>query len=150
MKRHLDWRTIFVGPNCFSALLNLSVRDADIHARRTLLSGLHRTAPNPQWTPTVPGGAVLAGGCWRPVPMIKLIGTSDRFFYWDRFAEGLFHGTDVISAAGAAGSLADLFSINNCPATNIIAANAIANIAVAHWWTSFILRPVTKIPPIQR
>jgi hypothetical protein len=31
---------------------------------------------------------------------------------------------DAISAAGAAGSLADLFSINNCPATSITAANA--------------------------
>ena len=40
-------------------------------------------------------------------------------------------GTDAVRAAGAAGSTADLFSINNCPATNITAANAIANIAVA-------------------
>jgi hypothetical protein len=36
-------------------------------------------------------------------------------------------------------SLADLFSIYNCPATNITAANAIANIALANCETSFIL-----------
>jgi hypothetical protein len=36
-------------------------------------------------------------------------------------------------------SLADLFSIYNCPATNITAANAIANIALANCGTSFIL-----------
>jgi hypothetical protein len=53
--------------------------------------------------------------------------------------EGFSHGTDAISAAGMAGSLADLFSIYNCPATNITAANAIANIALANWGTSFIL-----------
>ena len=56
-----------------------------------------------------------------------------RVFYRDSFAEGLSHGTDAISAAGADGSLADLFSLNNCPATNITPANAIANIAVANW-----------------
>jgi hypothetical protein len=50
-------------------------------------------------------------------------------------------GTDAISAVGADGSLADLFLINNCPATNITAANTIANIAVASWWTSFICVP---------
>jgi hypothetical protein len=72
-----------------------------------------------------------------------------RVFYRDSFAEGLSHGTDAISAAGAAGSLADLFSINNCPATSITPANAVANNAVASWWTSFILRSVTKIPPIR-
>ena len=36
-------------------------------------------------------------------------------------------------------SLAELFSIYNCPATNITAANAIANIALANCETSFIL-----------
>jgi hypothetical protein len=40
-------------------------------------------------------------------------------------------------------SLAD-FSIYNCPATNITAANAIANIAPANWGTSFILCPLSK------
>jgi hypothetical protein len=74
---------------------------------------------------------------------------SGGFFYRDRFAEGLSPGTDAISAAGAAGSRADLFSINNWQATSITAANAIANIAVANWWTSFILSSVTKIPPIR-
>ena len=62
-------------------------------------------------------------------------------FYRGRFAKGLSPGTDAVSAVGAAGSLADLCSINNCPATNITAANAIANIAVASWWTSFICAP---------
>src|ERR1700686_1843459 len=57
-------------------------------------------------------------------------------FYGGRFAERLSHGTDAISAAGTTAlSLAD-FSIYNCPATNIAAANAIANIAPANWGTS--------------
>jgi hypothetical protein len=60
------------------------------------------------------------------------------FFQRDRLAEGS-HGTDAISAAGAAGNLADLFSIYNCPATNITPANVIANIALAKCGTSFIL-----------
>jgi hypothetical protein len=45
---------------------------------------------------------------------------------------GFLLSPDAIGAAGAEGSPADLFSINNCPATNITAANAIANIAVAN------------------
>ena len=60
-------------------------------------------------------------------------------FYRGGFAKGASSGTDAVSAAGAAGSLADLFSINNCSATSITAANTIANIAVANWGTSFIL-----------
>jgi hypothetical protein len=59
-------------------------------------------------------------------------------------------GTDAISAVGADGSLADLFSINNWPATNITAANAIANIAVANWGTSFILRLLPKYQRLER
>jgi hypothetical protein len=55
-----------------------------------------------------------------------------------RYARGS-HGTDAVSAAGTAVSLADLFSIYNCPVTNITAANAIANIALANCGTSFIL-----------
>jgi hypothetical protein len=49
------------------------------------------------------------------------------------------HGTDAVSAVGAAVSLVDLFSIYNCPATNITAVNAIANIALANCGTSSIL-----------
>jgi hypothetical protein len=70
-------------------------------------------------------------------------------FYGDRFAEGLSHGTETIGAVGTAGSLADLFSINNCPATSITAANAIANIAVASWWNSFICARLPKLPMIE-
>jgi hypothetical protein len=33
----------------------------------------------------------------------------------------------------------DLLWIYNCPAANITAANAIVNIALANWLTSFIL-----------
>jgi hypothetical protein len=36
------------------------------------------------------------------------------------------------------GSLAELFSMYNCPATNITAANTIANIALTNSGTSFI------------
>jgi hypothetical protein len=36
-------------------------------------------------------------------------------------------------------SRSGLLWIYNCPATNITAANAIANIALANWLTSFIL-----------
>jgi len=72
-------------------------------------------------------------------------------FYCGSFAEDLPHGTDAISAAGAAGSLADLFSINNCPATNITAAaNAIANIAVANSWISFMVRPLPEYQSPER
>jgi hypothetical protein len=49
-------------------------------------------------------------------------------------------GTDAISAAVTAGGLADLFSIYNCPATNITAANAIANIALTNSGASFIFQ----------
>jgi hypothetical protein len=36
------------------------------------------------------------------------------------------------------GSLIDLFSIYKCPTTNIKAANAVVNRALANWWTWII------------
>jgi hypothetical protein len=82
----------------------------------------------------------LIGGCIGRGELKDEGGLRGRVIYCGSFAEDLPHGTDAISAAGAAGSLADLFSINNCPATNITAANAIAKIAVANWLTSFMVR----------
>ena len=46
-------------------------------------------------------------------------------FYGGRFAERLSHGTDAISAAGTAGSLADLFSIYNCDTTAAVEDSAL-------------------------
>jgi hypothetical protein len=67
-----------------------------------------------------------------------------RVFYRDSFAEGLSHGTDAISAAGADGSLADLFSINNCPATKHHARECYRQHCGGQLGASFILRPLPK------
>jgi hypothetical protein len=48
-------------------------------------------------------------------------------------------GTDAISAAGAVAKLGGLCVMYHCPATNIRAPNAIANIALANWERSVIL-----------
>jgi hypothetical protein len=42
------------------------------------------------------------------------------------------------------GILVDLFSIYKCPTTNIKAANAVVNRALANWWTWIILPHRTK------
>ena len=58
-------------------------------------------------------------------------------------------GIEAICTAGAVGILSDLLSLlsmYNCPASNITAANAITNIALASCVTSLIL--LHQISPI--
>ena len=50
----------------------------------------------------------------------------------------------VLNGAGTSGLFVDRYSMNNCPATSITAANTIASIALASWGTSFMaLNPGT-------